>query len=87
MKETQKIQFDILINPNNSNESVMVFKENIIDGWGFDDYVKKGALILTKDCLKEDLKVKSIMKGLGQAKAIKEGKIKAQSFEDAIRGL
>jgi hypothetical protein len=30
---------------------------------------------------------KSIIKGMAQAKDIKEGKVKAQSFEDAIRDL
>lgn len=45
----QPIRITIFANPINQKESVMIFNENIIEGWGFAEYAATGCIVLNAD--------------------------------------
>ena len=51
MSEKYRIEFDIIFNPNNKEECVWVEKKNLVEGFTYCDYLKRGSKVLTLDTL------------------------------------
>lgn len=55
-KEKYSIHIEVFVNINNTNECVMVFAENIVNGFKFWDYVNNGYKIITPATIKNIFK-------------------------------